>query len=138
MVEPYFCERCHFGTGEPVGACPRCGRAMRKTSTVRALGWVLVVLGGSLAAFMAWLALFVRRLIAQSDEPGAKARFTGDASDAVFIYAIFGLVLALGLAFMAGGVWQIVYGRRNKSIIFVVLVLVALLYGLGLFVRGLD
>jgi hypothetical protein len=111
---------------------------MRKTSTIRALGWLLVVLGGSLAAFMAWLALFVNRLIAQTDEPGAKARFTGDASDAVFIYGIFGLVLALGLAFIVGGVWQIIYGRRNKSVVFVVLVLVALLYWLGLFVRGLD
>ena len=138
MAAPYFCSRCGAETDEPLGKCPRCGRRLHKTSTIRGLGVALVVLGGGLTAFMAWLTLFVSRIIERSNEPGATSRFTGDASDALLVYAIFGLVLALGLTFVVAGVWQIVYGRRSKSVIFVVIILVAVLYAFGLFVRGWD
>ena len=138
MVAPYFCSRCGTETDEPLGNCPRCGRRLHKTSTIRGLGVALVVLGGGLTAFMAWLTLIVSRIIEHSDKPGATSRFTGDASDALLIYAIFGLVLALGLTFVVAGVWQIVYGRRSKKIIVVVVILVAVLYAFGLFVRGWD
>ena len=138
MVAPYFCNRCGAETDEPLGNCLRCGRRLHKTSTIRGLGWLLVVLGGGLTAFMAWLTLIVSRIIEHSNEPGATSRFTGDASAALLVYAIFGLVMALGLAFVAAGAWQIVYGRRNKKIIFVALTLVAVLYAFGWFVRGLD
>jgi magnesium-transporting ATPase (P-type) len=136
MVAPYFCSRCGTETDEPLGKCPRCGRRLQKTGTVRALGWVLVVLGGLLSAFMAWLFVYFTRLIAHSDDPGATTRFTGTASDATFAYGVFGVVLALGLTFVLAGVWQIVYGRRNKKIVFVALALVAVFYALGLYARG--
>ncbi|MET0649580.1 MAG: hypothetical protein ABW208_23460 [Pyrinomonadaceae bacterium] len=136
MVAPYFCNRCGDETDEPLGNCPRCGRRLHKTSTIRGLGLALVVLGGGLTAFMAWLTLTISRIIEHSDEPGATSRFTGDASDARLIYAIFGLVLALGLTFVVAGIWQLVYGRRNKKIIFVALILVVVLYAFGWFVRS--
>lgn len=136
MVAPYFCERCRFETAEPLGNCPTCGKALRKTSTVRALGWVLVVLGGLLSAFMAWLVVFFTRLIAHADEPGATTRFTGTASDITFAYSVFGVVLALGLTFVLAGAWQIVYGRRNKKLVFVALALAAVFYAFGLYARG--
>ena len=69
-------------------------------------------------------------------DPGATTRFTGTASDATFAYGVFGVVLALGLTFVLAGVWQIVYGRRNKKIVFVALALVAVFYALGLYARG--
>lgn len=134
MVAPYFCNRCGAETNEPLGHCPRCGRRLHKTSTIRGIGWLLVVLGGGLAAFMAWLTLTIRRIVEHSGEPGATTRFTGDASDARLIYAIFGLVLALSLTFVAAGVWQIIYGRRNKKFIFVALILAAVLYAFGWYV----
>ena len=136
MVAPYFCNRCGAETDEPLGNCPRCGRRLHKTSTVRALGWVLVVLGGLLSAFMAWLVVFFTRLIEHSDEPGATTRFTGTASDATFAYGVFAVVLALGLTFVLAGVWQIVYGRRNKKLVFVALALSAVFYALGWYAGG--
>ena len=136
MVAPYFCNRCGAETDEPLGNCPRCGRQFHKTSTIRGLGLALVVLGGGLTASMAWLTLLVSRIIEHSDDPGATTRFTGTASDATFAYGVFGVVLALGLTFVLAGVWQIVYGRRNKKIVFVALALVAVFYALGLYARG--
>lgn len=138
MVAPYFCDKCKFETGEPLGKCPTCGRSLRKTSTVRALGWVLVVLGGGLTLFMAWLTVFITRLIAHSGEPGATTRFTGNSADITFAYSVFGVVLAFGLTSVVAGAWQIVYGRRNKKLVFLVIVLAALFYVLGLYARTLH
>lgn len=136
MVAPYFCNRCATETDEPLGNCPRCGRRLHKTSTIRGLGWVLLVLGGGLTAFMAWLTLTISRIVKHSGEPGATTRFNGDASDALLIYAVLGLVLTLGLTFVAAGVWQIIFGRRNKKIVFVALALAAILYAFGWYLRG--
>ena len=139
MLAPYFCDRCNFETDELLDRCARCGRAsMRKTSTIRRLGWVLVVLGSLLAAFMGYLTYVVAGIMARSNQPGTGARFTGDSTDAAFIYGIFGLVIALGLSFVAGGIWQIIYGRRNKKIIVLVLVLAGVLYAIGEVVQTWD
>jgi hypothetical protein len=138
MVAPYFCNRCKAETDKPLGNCPGCGRRLHKTSTVRGLGWLIFVLGGGLTAFMAWLTLMLSRIIERADEPGATTRFAGDASDALLIYAVLGLVLALGLTFVVAGAWQIVFGRRNKNIVFVALALAAILYAFGWYVRGLS
>lgn len=134
-VAPYFCDGCKFETEEPAGHCPRCRRPLSKTSTVRRLGWVLAVLGGLLAAFMAWLTYVVAGLMARSDEPGAGARFTGDSTDAAFIYGIFGVVLALSVTFVLAGIWQIVYGRRNKWLVLVALVLAGVFWAVGEYVQ---
>ena len=138
MIKPYFCDKCNFETDELIGGCPRCGSALRKTSTVQKLGWVLVVLGGLLTAFMSVLIVVITRIINNSDEPGTSARFTGDATAAGFIYAILGVVLALSITFVVAGIWQIRYGRRNKKLVFVALVLAALFYAAGEAVEYLD
>ena len=138
MIKPYFCDKCNFETDEPVGVCPRCKIALRKTSTVQKLGWVLVVLGGLLTAFMSGLIVLITRIIRTTDEPGAASRFTGDATAAGFIYAVLGVVLALSITFVLAGIWQIRYGRRNKKLVFVVLVLAALFYAAGEAVEYLD
>lgn len=40
----------------------------------------------------------------------------------MFIIFIFDLVISISLAAMAGGLWQIIFGKRNKLIVFAVLV----------------
>lgn len=138
MVAPYFCQGCDLDAWEQAPSCARCGRPLRKTSTVRALGWVLVFLGGGLTAFMAWLTYVVAGIISRSDRPGTGARFTGDSTDAAFIYGIFAVVIGLGVTFVLAGVWQIVYGRRNKKLIFLALLLAGLFWAIGEYVQTWD
>jgi hypothetical protein len=123
VVAPYFCEKCKFETGEFVRNCPRCGEALRSTRTVRITGWLLVVPGGGLTLGMAYLSFVVWILIQRADDNGPGARFTGDSTDAAMIYGVFGAVIGLSLTFVFAGIWQIVYGRRNKKLVFVALAL---------------
>ncbi len=138
MTQPYFCSRCDFETSESISNCPRCGRKLSKTSLIRALGWILVVLGGLLSAGMAWLIFFIANSMSLVGSSSSSTRFTGDAQDALLIFAILGAVLSLSLSFVVAGIWQIIYGRRNKLIIIGVFALAAVVYTLGMFIRWRD
>jgi hypothetical protein len=138
MAQPYFCGKCKFETGEPMGTCPQCGRTLSKTSTIRLLGWALVLPGGLLAAGMTVLTVNVARMMGNAGDPGAGSRFTGDAGEAAVILAVLGSVIALSLSFVAAGAWQIIFGRRNKLIIVAVLALAAVVYLLGRAVTSMN
>ena len=63
-----------------------------------------------------------------ANAPGATTRFEGDEKQMAIMFGLFGLVIAFGLACVAGGVSQIRHGRRNKAIVKVVLgIFIALL-----------
>lgn len=49
----------------------------------------------------------------------------------LFIIFVFGLVIAISLAVTAGGIWQIIFGKRNKLIVFAVLGLGIIFAALG-------
>jgi hypothetical protein len=83
---------------------------------VRILGWVLLMIGAALVIFMGTLGLYLGRLISQTGESTSTTRFTGGPQDVALIVAVFGLVISFGIASMAGGVWQIVYGKPNRKL----------------------
>ena len=113
------CPKCGYIRETAETNCPDCGKPLQKVSTIKILGVVLVALGGSLLAFMSWLSLWAYGTISNSS--GSGSRFNGTAQDLVFMIFVFGLVMAIALGVTAGGFWQIVFGRRNKSIVFAVI-----------------
>ena len=99
--------------------------------SVRVTGIILFILGSFLAIFMGSLILWAKELIDQSGTPGITARFNGTREEALIMFALFGTIMFLGVAFTFGGIWQIVFARRNKVIIWI-----ALLGGLALIIAG--
>ena len=95
------------------------------------MAWSQIVLGGFLVAFMAVITFVVSKIISQPGELGSGTRFTGTASDVMFIYAIFAVVIAIGLACIAGGIMTIRYGKTNKIILVLILALALTFYILG-------
>jgi len=63
------------------------------------------------------------------------ARFTGTPEQGMMILGLFGIVIVFGLAAIAGGVFQMITGRRSIVIMVIVLGLAALLWVLGSGVR---
>ena len=124
MTRILSCPKCSFETSESLKKCPSCGSRLQSARKVRILGWVLLVLGTLVVVFMGTLGFYLSRIIAQTGEPGATTRFTGGPEDVAFIVAVFGLVISFGLASMAGGIWQIKYGKPNR-ILMVAMFLVA-------------
>jgi len=122
------CPKCSFETSESVSKCPNCGSRVQSAKKVRILGGVLLVIGTFLVLFMTGLGIYLGSIISNSNDPGATTRFTGDSQDVMFIVAIFGLVIAFGLASMGGGIWQIIYGKPNRKVMVVVFLIAGILF----------
>jgi hypothetical protein len=103
---------------------------MRHAQAVRRRGWVVIFLGLLLAGVMGIITYNVAPTML-SGSASAGARFTGTPQQAVLILALFGLVIAVGLACVGGGLWQIATGRRNIWIFVLTLGLTFLLIAAG-------
>jgi hypothetical protein len=132
------CPKCSFETTETLPKCPNCGSRLQSAAKVRILGWVLVVIGTGLVLFMSGLGLYLGQLIARSGDPGQTTRFSGGPEDVAFIVAIFGLVIAFGLASIAGGIWQIKYGKPNRKLMVGMFIVAGLLFVIARVVKFLG
>ena len=113
------CPKCGYIRETAETNCADCGKVLQKVSTIRALGVFLVVMGTLLLGFMGWLSLWIYGAMSNTGSSGS--RFNGSGSDVLFIVFVFGLVISISLAATAGGLWQIIFGKRNKLIVFAVL-----------------
>jgi MFS family permease len=137
MAEVRTCFRCSFETSDAVEKCPRCGGRLKTAQQVRRLGWVQVVLGVIIVGMMGTITAFVAPLmLSTGDEPTTGSRYAGTPEQALLILGLFGIVILFGLVAMLNGIWQIKYGRRNKWLFIVVLVLAGLLVLVGWVVRS--
>ena len=93
-------------------------------------------MGTSLLGIMGWLSLWIYGAMLNTGNSGS--RFNGNRSDALFIVFVFGLVISISLAATAGGLWQIVFGKRNKLIVIAVLVLGFVFAATGLALTALK
>jgi uncharacterized membrane protein len=110
------CAKCSFETTELLSRCPNCGGRLQSARKVRILGWILLVIGAFLVIFMGALGIYLGSIISQTGETTSTTRFTGGPQDVALIVAVFGLVISFGFASMAGGIWQIVYGKPNRKL----------------------
>lgn len=112
-------------------------KAVKSPATLRALGAVLLVLGGILMGGMAVLSWVMYGVINNTD-PRASTKFTGSESDMLFMFAIFGLVFFIGLTAFTAGLWQVVFGRRNLILVWIMLGLGGIFFIIGTIVRYLN
>ncbi len=126
--EMHVCYKCDFETRrEGVTDCPRCGHKLMTAGRVKALGWVLLVLGLFLVAFMGAITLVVTGIIMRTGQPGSTSSFNGGPKELALIYGIFGLVIAFGLTCTVAGISQARSGRRSKKLVKVMLGIVFVL-----------
>jgi hypothetical protein len=121
LAELRTCYRCDYETTEVLDKCPRCAQRLRTARQVRRLGWVLVVIGGFLLVFMSGLTVVVTNIIVQGSKPGAQSGFNGPPEMLLFMYGLFGFVILFSLVALAGGIWQIKYGKRNKKLAYIII-----------------
>lgn len=141
MINPSLemsCSKCRLDSPAGTPVCPRCGGKVMLKTTVRVLGGVLIGLGAFLMGGMAILTVIVTGMIANSDNPKSTTRFNGSESDMVFMYSIFALVFAFGLTSAVAGVWQVIFGRGNKLITWVIFGLAIIFIIAGNVVELLD
>jgi hypothetical protein len=83
---------------------------------IRILGGLILLIGLLLSGGMIYLIVWSATTIMHTDDPGASSRFSGTAGDALVIFAIFSLVLIFGVGCCVTGIWQLVYGKRNRTL----------------------
>jgi RNA polymerase subunit RPABC4/transcription elongation factor Spt4 len=130
--EDRTCYKCDFETNQILSECPRCGKRLRTAEEISSLGWALVIIGGSLTGLMGAITIGVTYIISQAGKPGSGfGEFKGGTKELALIYGIFGLVLSFGIIAIVAGVYQIMFGKRNKKLVRVMLVIVVVLLVVG-------
>jgi len=132
------CPKCSFETSETLARCPSCGSRLQSARKVRTLGWLLLVIGTFLVLFMGTLGIYLGSIISGSNEPGATTRFTGGPDDVAFIVLIFGLVISFGIASIAGGIWQIKYGKPNRILMVAMFLVAGILFVIARAIQGMG
>ncbi|MCB1024380.1 MAG: hypothetical protein KDB79_08320 [Acidobacteria bacterium] len=90
-------------------------------SKVRILGALLVVIGAGLAAGMAKLMLWIGDISRNSDVNSAGPRWNATPQEQQITFLILGAVMVFGLSSVITGLWQIISGKRNRKLIWLML-----------------
>lgn len=115
------CYKCRYEESTSDTKCPRCGRILYTETKIRTLGALITFLGAVIAIMMAYILSFVYGSVNQSN---ASLRFTGTETQALYIYAILGLTFTAGIFFVFTGLWQVVFARRNRILVWTSLLIV--------------
>ncbi len=129
---PRVCPKCNQITETPETKCPRCGKRLQKVATIRTLGALSTVLGIVLLAGMSWLSWWIYHTISASGNPNATSHFNGGSREIAFIAFVFGLIIIFSLTATIAGIWQLIFGKRNKLLTLIVIILGFVFVGTGL------
>jgi len=110
---------CGYQTDESLAQCPKCSRPLLTAFQFRLVSSVLIFCGLLLTAGAVALIM----LVASYEISEVK----GGAATVTFIYGLLGLILALGLSVLAAGSWQVIFGRANARLVYILLTVLLLL-----------
>jgi len=135
MKNQLACTKCEFAVSGKETKCPQCGGWIRRAQRIRRLGGVLIVLGLILVAMMGTITVMLAPMMLAAGTQTTGARFTGTPQQGMLILGFFGIIIVFGLACIAGGIFQLLTGRRSILVIILVLGLAFLLWVLANAVR---
>ena len=122
------CFKCGFRGETDESKCPKCGRVLRSSKNIRIRGIIQVVTGLFLIVMMAGLSIFIGGLLTNAAHDPSNAKKIADQGLAfTAIYGLFGVIALFGINAVAMGIWQIVFGRRNKIFIWIMFALLILI-----------
>lgn len=132
LTAPKICHNpdCSFQTQEPLHRCPNCGRPIWTTNQFRLISFVLIICG----LFMMILGGGLFYFLAPIDKQSYGTRFTGSEAQKIFILGIFVAIFAFGAFVLVAGLWQVIFGRASRRLIYILLttfVVVLAIVGVG-------
>jgi hypothetical protein len=109
---------------------------LKSVGFIRGTGAMLIVLGTPLVASMAAIMIWMLSIMQESGKPGSGARFTGTKNEAIARLGVLGAVFIFGAMAIVNGLWQVIFGRRNLFLVYLMLGLAIVLYVGGYIVLG--
>jgi lysylphosphatidylglycerol synthetase-like protein (DUF2156 family) len=128
LTAPKICHNldCSFQTHEPLSRCPKCGRPIWTTNEFRVISSVLIFCGLFLSIVGGGL-IFIFAGVVSNTDASRGTTFKGGEAMAIFIFGIFGVILSFGLSVLAAGLWQVIFGRANRRLIYILLTILLVL-----------
>jgi hypothetical protein len=136
IAQQKVCYKCRYEGETAEKLCPRCRKRLHTRGEIRILGGVLAALGAFLVVVMGAITIWSAGMITNSGKPGSTSRFTGTKDQMYMMFAIFGFVLLFGFTSLVAGLWQLVFGKRNMILIYVILGLGVLFFVGGTLLRA--
>ncbi len=114
----------------PLVAPPVSGRS---PATVRAMGWVLIVIGPFLSVAMVALAVLMSSLVNRPRLHSlSSSGYTGGHTLLVETFGLFGLLFVFGLVSLAEGIYQVRHSRQSRPLLVLFFLVLAAIIGLGI------
>ncbi len=110
-----YCYKCGYQASTAETVCPQCAGPLHPSSGARLRGALMVILGGILVAFMSYLTMWA--IDAANPQTPDGASFTGSDDQLMLILGLFALLIVFGFAAALAGSWQLIFGRRNRFIV---------------------
>lgn len=85
----------------------------------------MVVCGVLLVGVMAFISLGTADILINGG-PG-KAQFTGTQQEKLIIIALFGVIMLFGFVALLSGLYQLIFGRRNKIFVWATIAIAVLI-----------
>lgn len=97
-----------------------------------------VGVGLFLVVFMIVIAAGVFMLLAgASKDPASAKKINSETGMLLLVYGIFATVIAFGLNAIAGGLWMLIAGKRNRIFVWLMWVILFLIFVVGGVFRAL-
>ncbi|MEP6903567.1 MAG: hypothetical protein ABJA66_17725 [Actinomycetota bacterium] len=121
IIKPKYrtCFTCNYETETIDRKCPHCGKRLLTQTEIRLRGVILVICGASLAFILGNLAVWALGVLFVPNNSEAISQHGGIVTVTVLLI-VFSFIFLLGLAFLAAGIWQVLFGRRNLKIVFII------------------
>lgn len=119
QIKHRSCFKCKYETETADAKCARCGRRLRSRTEIRVLGAILIFLGGFLLVVMGTISSWMYNVIFHPQSANG-AKFTGDASELAMIAGVFGFVFLFSFIAVIAGLWQLILGRRNMILVWII------------------
>lgn len=110
-----YCYKCGYQASTSDASCPQCRGQLQASSGVRIRGTLMILLGVILVAFSSYLTMWV--IDASNPQAPGGPKFTGSDDQQNAILGLFGLLIVFGFATTLAGFWQVIFGRRNRFIV---------------------
>lgn len=98
---------------------------------VRLRGWMLILIGPSLCAAMAFLALYLAQTILDDSQHPARPHWHGSHEMTVLTFGLFGTIFLFGLLALVNGVLLLRRGRVGPVSLVLLALIVLTIIGLG-------
>ena len=112
------CFGCNYQAETTDIKCPNCRKLLQDESTIRTLGGLLMFIGLLLAGAMSAIMWWMNKAM---NNPSSTTKFTGTADKKMITFLILGAVAAFGFSALIAGTYQLLTGKRNKKLIWLML-----------------